>query len=112
MVPKRVFMGIEGTFQVLSSCAGWLAGGAGTGETRGQICRVAGAGGEEFVNQERDLTASVIDQVRPVRFDRVKIASRMAGFGFGRHFEAGFGALAWLVAPRLSFAPWFVPVGG
>ena len=111
MVPQRVFMGIEDTFQVLSSCAGWLAGGAETGETCGQICKVAGAGGGEYVNQERDLTASVIDWVRPARFDRVKIASR-PGFGFGRLFEAGFGALAWLVAPRLSFAPWFVPVGG
>ena len=72
----------------------------------------AGGGGEEFVNQKRDLPASVIGWGRPVRFDRVKIASPMTGFGFGRLFEACFGALAGLVAPRLSFAPWFVPVGG
>ena len=64
----------------------------------------AGGGGGEFVNQKRDLPASVIGWGRPARFDRVKIASPMTGFGFGRLFEACFGALAGLVAPRLSFA--------
>ena len=86
--------------------------GTGTGGTRGRVCEVAGVGGEGFVNPKRDSTTSVIDWARPVYFDRVKIASRMTGFGFGRLFEACFGALAGLVAPRLSFAPWFVPVGG
>jgi hypothetical protein len=74
---------------------------AGTGETRRRVCSI---GGEGFVNQKRDSAASIIDWAQPVNFGRVKIASRMTAFGFGRLFEACFGALAWLVAPGFSFA--------
>ena len=45
-----------------------LGRGAGTGGTRGLVCKAADVGGEIFVNQKRDSTASIIDWAVPVNF--------------------------------------------
>jgi hypothetical protein len=58
--------------------------GAGTGETRGRVCEVAGVGGKGFVNQKQDSTISIIGCSRRILVGSVVLHSSLpAGLPFG-----------------------------